>query len=406
MGPTGRFEGANKSTKCRGGIEDVRLLFELNDHISIKFSVTKKDIMRKIILLFAASVLGALLLESFSEREKRPLVIAYFSGSGTQVQAIPAEKLDQVIYSFLHLVGSKLRVENSNQDATIRALVELKQKNPDLKVLISLGGWGGCETCSAIFSDEKGRLKFAKSVAKILNIYGADGIDLDWEYPAIEGFPGHLFQKADRGNFTALVQTLRSVLGPDKIISFAAGGHDEFLENSVDWKAVMKEVDHVNVMTYDLFNGNSSSTGHHTALYSNDQQVLSTAHAVERLLSKGVRPSQIVIGGAFYGRVWKNVADTAEGLYQKGTFKESVVYKDLPQYLAEGFEVKFDSVALAAYAYNKKQQLFISFEDSITLRHKMKFVQTEDLKGIMFWELTQDNQNDLVEILYKSARNQ
>lgn len=342
----------------------------------------------------------------FSPSGNTPLVIAYFSGSEQQVSEIPAKKLDQIIYSFLHLLGNKLVVENATQDATIRALVDLKEENPQLKVLISLGGWGGCETCSDVFSSDKNRVRFAKSVAKILSIYGADGIDLDWEYPAIEGFPGHQYKVEDRNNFTLLLQTLRRTLGPEKVISFAAGGHDSFLDNSIDWPAVMKEVDHVNLMSYDLYNGNSKSTGHHTPLYSTDQQQLSTAHAVQELIKKGVSPQQIVVGGAFYGRVWENVSEEGNGLYQQGDFKESVAYKDLNTYFKEGFVTYDDTIAHSRYAYHKEGQLFVSFEDSTTLKEKIKFVHKEKLKGIMFWELTQDHQNELVEVLYNAVNAQ
>ena len=118
-------------------------------------------------------------------------------------------------------------------------VVNQKNKYPNLKVLVSLGGWGGCETCSDVFSSKDAREEFAKSTAEIIKFYNADGIDLDWEYPAIPGPPGHAFRDEDRDNFTDLIKLLREYMKPDDILSFAAGGFKSFIDKSVDWDQVM-----------------------------------------------------------------------------------------------------------------------------------------------------------------------
>ena len=95
-------------------------------------------------------------------------------------------------------------------------MVALKKRNPQLKIILSLGGWGGCETCSDVFSTKKGRKKFSKSAKKLCDYFGTDGIDLDWEYPTISGFPGHPYGPQDKPNFTALIKQLRKKLGKKK----------------------------------------------------------------------------------------------------------------------------------------------------------------------------------------------
>ena len=149
---------------------------------------------------------------------------------------------------------------------TLLNIVNQKNKYPELKVLVSLGGWGGCETCSDVFSTKEGREEFAISTAEIIESYDADGIDLDWEYPAISGYPGHKYQIQDKDNFTDLVILLRKYMNKDDILSFAAGASDRFFKNSVDWKKVMPLVNNVNLMTYDFYGSGSKNTGHHTAL--------------------------------------------------------------------------------------------------------------------------------------------
>ncbi|MFX8393356.1 glycosyl hydrolase family 18 protein, partial [Acinetobacter baumannii] len=80
-----------------------------------------------------------------------------------------------------------------------------------------------------VFATDSSRKIFASSVKQLLNDFKADGIDIDWEYQAIHGPPGHPFDKSDKENFTSLIQTLRDSLGNEKEISFAAGGFTKYI---------------------------------------------------------------------------------------------------------------------------------------------------------------------------------
>ncbi|MEO8116524.1 MAG: glycosyl hydrolase family 18 protein, partial [Bacteroidota bacterium] len=254
-------------------------------------------------------------------------VIGYYAGNAEKVGDFPIEYLTHIIYSFCHLKNGLLHVDNKNDSATIQAIVALKKRNPSLKVILSMGGWGGCAPCSEVFSTEKGRDSFSKSTKSLLEYFKADGIDLDWEYPTISGFPGHLFQPGDKENFTQLVQSLRNTLGNKYEISFAAGGFTNYLDSSVEWGKIAPLVDKVNLMTYDLVNGFSTVTGHHTPLYSTPGQIESTDHAVQYLESIGFPKNKLVIGAAFYARVFDVFKNENNGLYMPGKFNHGISYK-------------------------------------------------------------------------------
>ena len=326
-------------------------------------------------------------------QKPKKAILAYYSGPPERLDSFDARQMTHIVYCFGHVDSTGwFSIRSARDTAVIRKMVAMKEINPNLKVLLSLGGWGGCAPCSAAFSTKEGRKRFAGSLQELVTFFNCDGIDLDWEYPAIPGYPGHPYSPADRDNFTALVKELRSTLGNGSTITFAAGGFQRYLEEAVDWKHVMRKVDYVNIMSYDLISGFATSTGHHTALFSNPQQKESTDNAVQFLLKNGVKPKKIIIGAAFYSRVWENVVPDKNGLYQAGHFRMSVDYKNFAQRMSpdSGFVFHWDSVTHAPYAYHPEKQWFATFDDKRSVSAKTTYVLKNKLGGIMFWELGSD----------------
>jgi chitinase len=324
---------------------------------------------------------------------KKPIaVIAYYAGRTTMIDSFEVEKLTHLIFCFCHLKGNKLSVGNARDSATIQRMVALKSRNPGLKIILSLGGWGGCQTCSPVFITKKGRREFARSVRDLNNYFGTDGIDLDWEYPGIEGFPGHAYSPEDKPAFTMLVKQLRRKLGKKNEISFAAGGFAKFIDSSLEWKKVMKKVDRVNLMSYDLVSGFSTVSGHHTPLYSTPHQKESTDNGVQMMLGAGVPPNKIVIGAAFYGRLFEVTDTVNNGLYLPGKFAHGFSFSRISDSLsaANGFVQYWDSIANAPYAFNIQRRLLATYDDSVSVQLKAKYAIKNNLNGIMFWQLADD----------------
>ena len=320
-------------------------------------------------------------------------VIGYFAGRPTMIDSFQVEKLTHLIFSFCHLKGDTLAVMNGRDSLTIKNMVALKKRNPSLKVMLSLGGWGGCKTCSYVFSTKKGRRIFSNSAKQLNQYFKTDGIDLDWEYPVIEGFPGHPYSPGDKQNFTALIRKLRKKLGRKNEISFAAGGFTTFIDSSIEWKKVMPLVDRVNLMSYDLTSGFSTVSGHHTPLYSNNNQKESTDHAVKQMIAAGVPPGKIAIGAAFYARFFEVTDTTNNGLYLPGKFYSGLSYSRFADSIsvANGFTRYWDSVAQAPYAFNLQRRLLATFDDSVSIVRKTNYAIKNHLNGIMFWQLADDS---------------
>lgn len=350
--------------------------------------------MRLKILLFSA--LQLFFLSVFAQKKQDFSVIAYYTGDDQQIDQFEVNKLSHIIFSFCHLKNNRLQVDNAKDSITIKHLVALKKINPRLKVMLSLGGWGGCEPCSEAFSTAEGRTTFAQSVKEINDYFETDGIDLDWEYPTIEGHPGHLYQAADKQHFTALVEVLRKALGHDNELSFAAGGFQKYLDASVDWEKIMPLVDRVNIMSYDLVNGYATVTGHHTPIFSTRTEEESTDRAVQYLLNLGIPAHKLVIGAAFYTRVWEEVADVDNGLYQSGKHRSGYDFKSYSSNLTNehGWKYFWDEKAKAPYWYNSGKKLFATGDDLRSVEAKTTYALDKRLGGIMFWELTLDAYRD------------
>lgn len=333
-------------------------------------------------------------------------VIAYYSGNAQEIDNYPVEKLTHIIYGFSHLRGNRIHIFPA-ETVTLKKLVQLKKKYPGLKVMIALGGWGGCKTCSAVFSTAEGRDEFARSVEQLCTNLSIDGIDIDWEFPAAEGFPGHHYSPADRNNLTALIRTLRQQLGRGKEISFLAAGFSPYLQTSVDWKAIMPFVDRVNLMTYDIIGSKNKLTGHHANLYSTAWQKESADNALRYLDSLGIPHDKIAIGAAFYAREFINVPPVNNGLHQPGTFKRFVSMKELRENFTEeaGFKTYRDEEAHASYKYNPESKIFLTYDDERSVAEKAVYVKEKKLNGIMFWELRLDKaQNGLLDEIFRAIK--
>ena len=356
--------------------------------------------MKKLILL----LLFVSLISCNNNIEIKPQVIAYYAGDEKSIDEFDLKGVDQIIYSFLHLKKNKLAIDNKKDSLTLINVVNQKKKYPKLKVLVSLGGWGGCETCSEIFSSKEARTEFAISTADIIESFNADGIDLDWEYPGISGYPGHTYKPEDRENFTDLIVQLRKYMGKDDILSFAAGASNRFFENSIEWDKVMPLVNNVNLMTYDFYGSGSTKTGHHTALSSNKFQDRSAESSIEALMNLGVKPSQIFIGGAFYIKTFKNVANINNGLNQNAEWNRSydqINFEDVKS----SFNFYWDDVANSPYAYDSINKIFATFDDHKSIKLKSKYALDKKLGGIMFWQLMNDKkQNGLLKTMVNTIK--
>ena len=364
-----------------------------------------------------------------------PVIMAYYVAERNyKPEEIPVEKLTHIIYSFTNVIDGEMKFRNEEvAGAKLEALVKQKERNPDLKVMIACGGWGA-DGFSDMALTEESRAKFIKSASEFIAKYQLDGMDMDWEYPGISG-AGTMARPEDTKNFTALMKGLREMLDQfetPKILTFASAGWKRYYD-FIELNEVMKYANYTNVMTYDQVSGVSIYTGHHTplgdiksgdiagtpfqahldSLYTNgdnlDPDPRSAEKIVDFLIQEGVDPKQIVIGSAFYGRVWKGVPPVNNGLYQLsgGLQIGWMAYHQIREkYEPDGkFKRYWDEKAKSPYMYNEEDSLFVSYDDTVSVALKTEYTMEKGLGGIMFWELGNDTKEEgsLLDAIYKAA---
>lgn len=141
-------------------------------------------------------------------------------------------------------------------------------------------------------------------------------------------------------------------------------------------------------------------------MYSTPQQIESTDNAVRYLDSIGVPKNKLVIGAAFYARIFNSNSEANNGLYQPGNFDKSVSYKQFSRKELEeqGYTYYWDDIAQAPYIYNSSTKKIYTFDDERSVALKTKYAIDHHLDGIMFWQLTDDNtSHDLLNAIYKAA---
>lgn len=274
-------------------------------------------------------------------------------------------------------------------------LAMYKRVNPDLKIILSVGGWGA-DGFSQAADSEEGRESLAKTALEIVQKWDFDGIDIDWEYPCSEQ-AGIVYGPQDKENYTLLLKELRKWLDQageknrkNYLLTSAVGG-DQYYIDGTNMKEVAEILDYVNLMTYDLRGGFTDIAGHHASLgpQTGDEDGPCSIRTVKLYHDAGVPYEKMVLGAAFYGRTWQGIEEAGDmhGLGQKAKTKgvgrvDFDIQSDY-EIKKNGYTRYFDERAHAPYLFNGEN--FVSYEDAVSIKAKCDFVKEKGLAGMMYW---------------------
>ena len=281
-------------------------------------------------------------------------------------------------------------VITESKKVPIKNVIALKEKNPKLKVMLMVGGWGAhADGFSMMAKDATKRAAFCHSINEHMKNHKLDGVDIDWEYPTQSADNETGCDPNDTKNFNILLKELRDTLGTDKIISFASSSSAKY----VDWPTAIKYIDYVNVMTYDM---GAAPNGHNSALYkSNTFSSRSCDESVELHRKAGVPLNRQVMGIPFYGKAEKNPASGTQ------IFEYSVKYYEIPAILNDGkykdkplarpVYRRWESTARVPYLVDDSGKNVLSYDDPESMAEKGAYIKSKGLLGGMFWEFRYDS---------------
>jgi chitinase len=327
---------------------------------------------------------------------------------------IDAQKLTHINYAFVDVKDSMAWLTNIETDTVnFRKLNYLKKDNPDLKLMISIGGWSWSENFSDAVLTPSSRKKFAKTSASLVEQYDLDGVDIDWEYPGLRG-EDNVYRAEDKQNFTLMFEELRKELdalaaktGKSYLLTTAIPCFSHFIEITEMGKA-SEFLDYVNLMAYDFFVAGDTA-GHHANLFfsENYKKEDSGDRAFKEYTAAGVPARKLVLGLPFYGRSWfMKTSDNfginrpVDSVTRGGGFtylKDSIMIKP-------GFVRHWDDKAKAPVLWNEATKQMISYDDEESVRYKCDYVRENNMGGVMFWQYMSDPKEYLLDAVNKSLK--
>ncbi|KAJ1718773.1 hypothetical protein LPJ53_006322, partial [Coemansia erecta] len=328
-----------------------------------------------------------------------------------------------------------------NQDTMPDLVTQIHAANA--KAIISIGGWTGSSLFSTILKDTTTRSSFLTNIVSYVKLYNLDGVDIDWEYPGRPGSSCNAYDPDnDTNNYLAFLQDLRTNLDAtfgsrSKLITMAVRVEpfDGASGPVSDVSAFAKVADYINLMTYDIGGPWNPTTSPNSPLqYSPGQgPQFSVASAIDAWSSAGWPTSQINVGVPFYGYSMvteqdmskdpSNMYATISSTIPQGDKDDELsvapcsdgpaVYsgewqwKHLrdqglltsPTTAAAPWIRTWDSTTSTPWLFNPNSSIFITYEDTQSIKLKVDYAASRGLAGTMIWSMDMDSNDELLDVL-------
>ncbi len=251
----------------------------------------------------------------------------------------------------------------------------------NVKVLISLGGWGNSGGFAGVAADSAIRAFFIDNLISFIQTNQYDGADFDWEFPS---------NPAERTGLSQLIHDVRQqfdLVNPEWLITMAVPAGN-WSGQWQDYDYLRQHVDWFNAMCYDMHGGWSSHSGHNAPLFQPSNDVDGAVDVAMNYLHgiRGIPKDQLTVGIPFYGKEFFSSA-----LYSSfsGPVTDYRYYEILPK-LNGGWNYHWDAVSMVPWLTNTTGTRLITFDDTVSVRHKSQWIKTEGYAGAMIWALGQD----------------
>ncbi|KAH8103287.1 glycoside hydrolase family 18 protein [Cristinia sonorae] len=359
--------------------------------------------------------LGNVTPQLIHKRSGSKVQAAYFTnwgiyGANFQPTDIVSSDLTHILYAFAdvspdtgaisltdsyadeqkHFPSDSWSETGNNLYGCLKQLYLLKLANRNLKVTLSIGGWTYSQSGHFNFvTDANKRATFVSSALKLVEDYGFDGIDLDFEYPA---------NTAQGQGFADLLTALRTGFDnyaknkgdnvPYLITAAVAAGSANYAFLPV--AQMDKALSYWNLMAYDYAGSWLTYADNQANLYGGTRTGVSTDAAVKFYTANGATPGKINLGIPLYGRAFEATSGIGQPFngIGPGTVEAGIYsYSALPLAGAQVFENLTD---VTSYSYDSAKKELVSYDTPHIVQLKAQYVSSKGLAGTMFWDLSTD----------------
>ncbi|XP_076088867.1 chitinase-3-like protein 1 isoform X2 [Mytilus galloprovincialis] len=315
------------------------------------------------------------------------------------------------VFAFAKVNTDKLRLERLQVDddnglayskaaGKLYDFTNMKQTNPKLVTLLSIGGATSSEALHNVAETPERRKTFAQNCRIYLRDRNFDGFDIDWEYPG-----------AFKDKFTELLKAMRLEFENDEairtknksrlVLSIAGAAGKPMIDESYNVTEIVKYVDFINVMAYDYFGTWSKVSGFTGSLFSRLSDPtyspeLSQNWTIHYWMKKGAPPEKLVMGttATALALTLKSASNhnigapvinsTIVGPVRK--MRGQLSYSELCDKRLSGI---WDDEQKYTYAYSGNQ--WFAYNTKRSMIEKVKYAKAMGLGGIMFWTYDLDD---------------
>ncbi|XP_060080741.1 chitinase-3-like protein 1 [Ylistrum balloti] len=311
-------------------------------------------------------------------------------------EIINASLCTHIIYAYAELKDNDIHMYEDDQ-GTLQMLRDMRNINPDLKILLSVGGYAqGTEEFIKTVSSEENIAEFAFNAMLHLNMHHFDGLDLDWEFPGDQGI-------SHKDHFTALVKSLMKAFEVESdaynverlLLSASVSAYAPVVDRSYDVAEISKYLDMINLMAYDMQQNTHNVARFNSPLYGlpsdTGNDVYRNQHyAIQHWLNKGAPGSKLVVGLATFGRTFTladqymyRVGDPVTGPGLPGQYTQKYGFLAFYEICMYGWNWMMNTEQSVPFAWDGNQ--WVGYDDVESMTIKANYIVNSGLAGAMFW---------------------
>lgn len=241
---------------------------------------------------------------------------------------------------------------------------------------------------------------FADSIVDLINTYGFDGVDIDWETPTTG-------EETRYTELMRIVYTKVKANNPNHLVTTAITG-GMWQPPRYDLVNSKQYIDYINLMTYGMV---ANGAQYQNALYKASTYHNTTFNVGKTLTSCSIDESvkmfkqsyqvaydKIIVGVAFYGMRQNRTYNQATQTWSTWASAGSIHYTEIASsYLQNDLFIKaYDQRAGVPYMVKTDGSEFISYDNPKSIIEKSAYIIDQGLAGMMYWENGHDTTGALV----------